>query len=117
MINQDSLMMKNAYTHTTLALLFMQGPAIYDWVSQQMEKLFWKCNGDVLNGIAPTYHTDDERLWVEFGRNFRWAFADTASEQHAYGELVNCMMGNKSIDEYIAHFEHLLQKAGWDRTS
>jgi hypothetical protein len=27
------------------------------------------------------------------------------------------MMGNKSIDEYIAHFEHLLQKAGWDRTS
>ena len=26
-------------------------------------------------------------------------------------------MGNKSIDEYIAQFEHLLEKAGWDRTS
>lgn len=24
-------------------------------------------------------------------------------------------MGTKSIDEYVAQFEHLLQKAGWDR--
>ncbi len=34
------------------------------------------------------------------------------SEQHTYGELANCMMGNKSIDKYVAHFKHLLQKAG-----
>jgi len=40
-----------------------------------------------------------------------------ASEQCAYGELVNCVMGSKTINEYIAHFEHLLQKAGWDCTS
>ena len=26
-------------------------------------------------------------------------------------------MENKSINEYIAQFEHLLQKAGWDHTS
>jgi len=26
-------------------------------------------------------------------------------------------MGNKTIDKYIAQFEHLLQKAGWDHTS
>jgi len=26
-------------------------------------------------------------------------------------------MGNKMINEYIMHFEHLLQKAGWDCTS
>jgi hypothetical protein len=26
-------------------------------------------------------------------------------------------MGSKTIDEYIAHFGHLLQKAGWDHTS
>jgi hypothetical protein len=117
MINQDSSMMKNAYTCIALALSFMWGPAINDWVSQQMEKLFWKCNGDVLNGVALTYRTNDERLWVEFGRDFQWAFANTALEQHAYRELANCMMGNKLIDEYIAHFEHLLQKTGWDRTS
>jgi hypothetical protein len=54
---------------------------------------------------------------MEFGHNFHRAFADTASEQRAYGELANYTMGNKSIDEYIAQFELLLQKVGWDHTS
>ena len=40
-----------------------------------------------------------------------------ASEQRAYGELANCSMGSKTIDEYVAQFEHLLQKARWDCTS
>ena len=40
MINKDSSMMKNAYTHTTLALSFMWGPAINDWVIQQTERLY-----------------------------------------------------------------------------
>jgi len=71
----------------------------------------------VLNNIALTYRTDNERLWVEFSHNFQCAYANTASEQRAYGELVNCVMGNKSIDKYIAHFKHLLQKVGWDYTS
>jgi hypothetical protein len=26
-------------------------------------------------------------------------------------------MGNRSIDEYVAQFKHLLQKVGWDCTS
>jgi hypothetical protein len=71
----------------------------------------------LMNGIVLTYQTNDERLWIEFGCDFRHAFADMASEQWAYGELANCTVGSKSIDEYIAQFEHLLQKVGWDRTS
>jgi hypothetical protein len=82
-----------------------------------MDQLYMKCNGDAMNGIAPIYRTNDKRLWVEFRRDFRRAFTNTASEQHAYGELANCVMGGKTIDEYIANFEHLLQKAGWDCTS
>ena len=117
MINQDSNTMRNAYTRMALALLFMQGPAINDRVLQQIEKLYLKCNEDLMNGIAPTYQMDDERLWIEFGRDFHCAFTDTALEQRAYGELANCTMRSKSIDEYLAQFEHLLQKAGWDCTS
>jgi hypothetical protein len=71
MINQESPTMRNAYTRTALALSFMRGPAINDWVLQQTDRLYIKCNGDVLNGIAPTYHTNDERLWAEFGHDFR----------------------------------------------
>ena len=37
-------------------------------------------------------------------------------EQWAYGELANYTMGSSTINEYITHFKHLLQKAGWDRT-
>jgi hypothetical protein len=37
MINQDSPTMRNAYTQVTLALSFMRGAAINDWVLQQME--------------------------------------------------------------------------------
>ncbi len=108
MINQDSATMKNPYTRTTLALLFLRGPTINDWVLQQTEGLFLKCNGDVLDGIAPTHCMNDEWLWVEFGHEFRRVFVDTASEQRAYGKLANYTMGNGTIDEYITHFEHLL---------
>ena len=114
MINQDSATMKNPYTCTTLALSFLRGSAINDWVLQQTESLFLKCNRDMLNGIAPTHCMNGEWLWVEFGHKFQRAFADTASEQWAYSELVNYTIGNGTIGEYIMHFEHLLQKAGWD---
>ena len=117
MINQDSNTMRNTYTRTALVLSFMRGPAINDWLLQQTERLYLKCNGDLMNGITPTYQTDNKRLWIKFGCNFRCAFTDTALEQWAYSELANCTMGSKSIDKYIAQFEHLLQKAGWDHTS
>jgi len=116
MINQDSNTIQNAYMRMALALLFIWRPAINDWILQQTERLYLKCNGDPTNGLTPTYHTDDERLWIKFSRNFHHTFADMASKQRAYRELANCTMGNKSIIKYIAQFEHLLQKAGWDHT-
>jgi len=61
-------------------------------------------------GIGPMYQMDDERLWAEHSRKFWCAFADTASEQQVYRELANCIIGNQTIDEYIAQFKHLLQK-------
>jgi hypothetical protein len=116
MINQEAPTMQNAYTWMALALSFMRGQAINNWVIQQIKGLFVKCNGDVGNRIPLTYCTNNEHLWVEFSRDFRQMFTDTASEQQAYGELANCIMGNKMIDKYIVRFEHLLQKAGWDHT-
>ena len=112
MINQDSPMIRNTYVQTALALLFMRGPAINNWVLQQTERLYLKCNGDVSNRVTLMYQIDNERVWMEFGYEFQHAFTDTALEQHAYRELANYTIGNKMIDEYITQFEHLLQKAG-----
>ena len=116
MINQDSIIMRIAYTRTALALLFMWGPAINDWVLQQTNSLYIKCNSNAVNRIALTYQVDDEWLWIEFSCNFRHAFTNMALEQQAYSELVSYTMGNKTINEYITQFKHLLQKAGWDHT-
>jgi hypothetical protein len=63
------------------------------------------------------HRINNKRLWVEFGCDFQCAFMDTVLEQRVYGKPANYTMGNKSIDEYITQFEHLLQKAGWDCTS
>ena len=101
MINQDTPTMKNAYAQMALTLSFMRGPAINDQVLQQMDKLYLKCNSNLVNRIAPSYCTNDECLWVKFGHKSQWAFTNTASEQRAYGELANFTMGNKTIDEYI----------------
>ena len=60
------------------------------------------------------HRTEKKRLWVKFGCDFQCAFMDTVLEQRVYGEPANYTMGNKSIDEYITQFEHLLQKVGWD---
>ncbi len=58
-----------------------------------------KCNSDITNGVAPTHQTNDELLWIDFSWDFQQAFTDTTLEQRAYGELVNCAMGSRSIDE------------------
>jgi hypothetical protein len=44
-------------------------------------------------------------------------FIDTTFEQHAYGELANCTIVNRMINEYVAYFKHLLQKAESNRIS
>jgi len=40
-----------------------------------------KCNGNVLNGIAPTYCINDKQLWVEFGQEVGHTFTNIASKQ------------------------------------
>jgi hypothetical protein len=42
-------------------------------------------------------------------------FQDTAAEENAYAALKVPTMKDDQIDEYIAHFEVLLVKAGWQR--
>ena len=94
MVNQDSPTICNTYTQTVLALSFMQGPTINNWVLQQIERLYVKCNRDTINRIVLTYQTDDKWLWMDFSLNFHYTFTNTTSEQCAYGELANCFIGS-----------------------
>ena len=71
--------------------------------------------GDLTAEIPPTYADTDERLWHAFGTDFRNAFQDMAAEENAYEALKSLIMKDNQIDEYIAHFEVLIAKAGWQR--
>jgi len=64
-----------------------------------------------------THHEDDEALWDDFVHDFEQAFADTASAERTYADLTRLGMKGDEIDEYIATFEHLLTKPGWERTA
>jgi hypothetical protein len=71
--------------------------------------------GDPTAGIPPTYADTDERLWHAFEVDFQNAFQDTAAEENAYEALKSLTIKDNQIDEYIAHFEVLIAKAGWQQ--
>ena len=58
----------------------------------------------------------DEVLWDEFKRDFLAAFTDTAREQDANNKLTNLSMQGRDIDSYIATFNNLAAKAGYQRS-
>jgi len=61
-----------------------------------------------LTHLYPNFQVSYWSLWVKFSHKFHRAFIDTALEQRAYGKLANFTIGTRTIDEYVAHFEHLL---------
>jgi len=60
---------------------------------------------------------NDECLWNEFVDSFGHTFADTVATEQAYADLTKLEMKGDEIDKYIATFEHLLSRAGWDRSA
>ena len=87
-----------------------------DWVSATTDDVYEKVHGGP-RGQAATHQLDDEDLWNEFAQEFANAFANTALAEHAYAELTKLSMKGKEADQYIATFERLIQRAGWDRTA
>ena len=67
--------------------------------------------------IPPTHRDDDETLWREFVADFTRAFTDTTSSEQAYAALIDLQMKGKDIDDYIATFESLIVKAGWEQAA
>lgn len=115
MINSKSEVMTEAFQRIALCLSFIRGPKVDNWVAEKINQLRIAIAGDPAQGILPAHLPTDEQLWVDFGRDFLLAYQDSAAEENAYGALKNLRMDGDKIDEYIAHFEVLLAKAGWQR--
>ena len=108
--------MANPFARVALALSYIKGPNVDDWVAQQIDEVYWKVHGDPTRNppLQPTHRDDDERLWTEFVNDFTDAFGDTAEAERAYGDLQKLELKGNRVDDYIATFEKLLRRAGWD---
>ena len=117
--NVQNEAMINLFQRIALALLYMKGPKVDNWVLQQGDRLTIHVQGNTLVNpmIPPTHRDDDETLWREFVADFTRAFIDTVSSEQVYAALTDLQMKGEDIDDYITTFESLIIKAGWERAA
>ena len=104
------------FLRVALCLSYIKGQNVDDWVSTTLDDVYEKVHRRP-GGRAATHQPDDEDLWNEFTQEFNDAFTDTASVEHAYAQLTKLSMQDEEVDQYIATFERLIHRAGWDRSA
>ncbi len=109
-LNENHELMTNPYFRSMLALSYMQGPNIKDWVEDQANNLRTKTT----RAINPINRTE-EVLWTDFLATFNHTFTDTTRQQTAYHQLYQWKMQKDDLDNYYSHFQHLATRAGFDR--
>jgi hypothetical protein len=99
------------YLRVLLALSFIKGPNVVNWVGTQFnqleEDLVNICGGD----------KDDEDLWTEFEKRFKRAYISSTAKKSAYVKLQSLKMKGDQLDEYIVDFSTLIGELGWDYDS
>ena len=72
-LNKETNTIKNPFHRTALAISFIAGPNVDDWVEHQLDQLEEKTSPANPNCYADT----DERLWTEFETAFQATYQDT----------------------------------------
>lgn len=96
-----------------MALTYICGPLINDWVDSQERKLADQINTSKANWVRE----DNKILWQEFNTAFHDAWTDMSKKQNTYDQLMQLTMNGWDIDTYIATFDRLALTAGWDAGS
>ena len=86
-------------------LSFIRGPNTDDWVAEQAE---WLVN-QVVGGVLPT----KENLWNTIINQFSNVYTDTAIKSQSQRQLRELQMKQENLDNYIAEFQSLANKAGY----
>jgi hypothetical protein len=101
--------MKEPLTQILMVLFFIKGEKVKNWVRGQMVAIDKKT-------IASGRDSDpsNERLWMEFMKDFDRAFMDTTQAQDALTKLKTLKMTEDDLDSYMATHESLVLCARWD---
>ena len=108
-LNHAAPVMTEPYTRVILALSYMKGPLVDDWVAMQEDDLD-QTTSRALNPIDKT----DEVLWTTFATGFTDVWKDSGKEANAYDQLMKLEMKDYEADTYITTFERLAKDAEWE---
>jgi hypothetical protein len=117
-VNLDNATIISPFQHVALALTFMHGPKVDNWVVQYIDLVGIKVYGNnTTNPPTPATHQfNNEHLWTEFITDFHHTYSNTAEAEGAYAKLMALSMkdSNGQLNNYITKFEMLLCKACWE---
>jgi hypothetical protein len=99
------------YSRVLLALSFIKGPNVVNWVDTQFDQL----DKDLVNVCGGD--EEDEELWEGFERRFKRAYISSTAKENTYVKLQSLKMKGDQLDEYIADFSTLIGELGWDHDS
>ena len=101
--------MKVPYDRVMLALSYMRrNTAIRNWVKHVMNQIDEMLDRQRFQPLK----AEDERLWGVFQLEFETAFTNTTKVQDAETALEHIhIQQGENIDQYIAHFEDLMERA------
>ena len=108
--------MTQPFSCATLALSYIKGPRVDDWVAHQIHELYTMAYGDITANppVLASHLPEDEECWDRFARTFLAMYTNMAAAEQAYSDLTKLTMVGEDINEYVAQFEHLLLCAGWE---
>src|SRR5580704_6947431 len=106
LLNEANESMAIPYKRAALALSFIRGPLVDDWVWARIDHLHDQHH---VHNIPQ----NDEVHWAEFETAFTDAYTDLHKVTKATTNLQNLRMKQGNLDGYIAEFKTLTGKAGY----
>jgi hypothetical protein len=104
-LNRKRPDIKNYYSRVLLALSYIKGPNVVNWVEQQVEQLDRELN---------TYDEEEIELWENFVLRFKRNFVSTTKKEDAFVKIMSLKMKSDQLDEYIADHGALVADLEWD---
>ena len=104
-------MVDNLMKKTLLALGFLKGDVVDDWVNVQHNWINEQHAPTDPNTNNVQVPSTDPIYWTHFITEFNQAFVDSAEKQNASTELHHIRMQGIDLDSYVARFKTLAAKA------
>ena len=109
-INRNKAEIKNTFSRVLLALSFIKGANVVNWVDTQTDLVEEELanNGE---------NEEDEDLWTDFLKRFKNTYVSTTQKEDAYVRMQKLQMKGDQLDEYIADHKTLVSELDWSHDS